>query len=96
MISSRIAKLFPFMEKIENACDNILSSKQPVDEDAPVQGPLPYEPDDAPWKKCSESGIRKFFRKIFSEGGSGGGFPRRSLSTLSKMALSATNEPVPV
>jgi hypothetical protein len=36
------------------------------------------------------------FRKIFSEGGSGGGFPRRSLSTLSKMALSATNEPVPV
>lgn len=30
----------------------------PVEEDAPVQGPLPYEPDDAPWKK-SESGIRK-------------------------------------
>lgn len=28
------------------------------DKDAPVQGPLPYEPDDAPWKK-SESGIRK-------------------------------------
>lgn len=29
------------------------------DKDAPVQGPLPYEPDDAPWKKTSESGIRK-------------------------------------
>lgn len=28
------------------------------DEDLPVQGPLPLEPDDAPWKK-SESGIRK-------------------------------------
>nr|CAD7447169.1 unnamed protein product [Timema bartmani] len=28
------------------------------DNDPPVQGPLPYEPDDAPWKK-SESGIRK-------------------------------------
>lgn len=28
-------------------------------EDPPVQGPLPYEPDDAPWKKHSESGIRK-------------------------------------
>lgn len=27
--------------------------------DLPVQGPLPYEPDDAPWKKHSESGIRK-------------------------------------
>lgn len=24
----------------------------------PVQGPMPYEPDDAPWKK-GESGIRK-------------------------------------
>ncbi|KAG7204679.1 hypothetical protein KM043_005094 [Ampulex compressa] len=62
------------------------------DKDAPVQGPLPYEPDDAPWKKSSESGIRKFFRKIFSES-SGGSFligssPRRSLSSLSKMALS--------
>ncbi|KYB26082.1 RILP-like protein homolog [Tribolium castaneum] len=71
-------------------------SESPVEEDAPVQGPLPYEPDDAPWKKCSESGIRKFFRKIFSESSSGSSFPRRSLSTLSKMALSATNEPVPV
>ncbi|XP_012282697.1 RILP-like protein homolog isoform X2 [Orussus abietinus] len=64
----------------------------PEDEkDAPVQGPLPYEPDDAPWKKSSESGIRKFFRKIFSEtsgGLLGGSSPRRSLSSLSKMALS--------
>lgn len=32
---------------------------RPVEEDAPVQGPLPYEPDDAPWKKAEESGIRK-------------------------------------
>ncbi|KAF5284118.1 hypothetical protein FQR65_LT00118 [Abscondita terminalis] len=68
----------------------------PLEEDAPVQGPLPYEPDDAPWKRSSESGIRKFFRKIFSEGNSGGSFPRRSLSTLTKMALSATDEPIPV
>jgi hypothetical protein len=28
------------------------------EEEAPVQGPLPYEPDDAPWKR-NESGIRK-------------------------------------
>ncbi|XP_015429263.1 PREDICTED: RILP-like protein homolog isoform X3 [Dufourea novaeangliae] len=64
------------------------------DKDAPVQGPLPYEPDDAPWKKTSESGIRKFFRKIFSEPSSSflvGSSPRRSLSSLSKMALSGTS-----
>nr|XP_053630565.1 RILP-like protein homolog isoform X4 [Cherax quadricarinatus] len=29
------------------------------DEEPPVQGPMPYEPDDAPWKR-GESGIRKF------------------------------------
>ncbi|KAJ8967013.1 hypothetical protein NQ314_003130 [Rhamnusium bicolor] len=112
-----LKKLFPLVDKIEIACDNILNFNKPttpiidvpsihynnffvtafrpLDEDAPVQGPLPYEPDDAPWKK-SESGIRKFFRKIFSESSGGGSFPKRSLSTLSKMALSSTSEPVPV
>ncbi|KAG7155203.1 RILP-like protein-like 1 [Homarus americanus] len=30
------------------------------EEEPPVQGPMPYEPDDAPWKR-GESGIRKFF-----------------------------------
>uniref|UniRef100_A0A1B0G447 RILP-like protein homolog n=2 Tax=Glossina TaxID=44049 RepID=A0A1B0G447_GLOMM len=61
--------------------------------DAPVQGPLPYEPDDAPWKKSSESGIRKFFRKLFSDTSNSNGsqtFQKRSLATLSKMALSAS------
>lgn len=29
-------------------------------EEGPVQGPLPLEPDDAPWKR-SESGIRKLY-----------------------------------
>ncbi|KAG5893457.1 hypothetical protein JTB14_012174 [Gonioctena quinquepunctata] len=102
-----LKKLVPLMDKIETVCDNLLNQNKPsspsppraesppLDDDAPVQGPLPYEPDDAPWKK-SESGIRKFFRKIFSEGSSGGSFPKRSLSTLSKMALSSTNEPIPV
>lgn len=28
-------------------------------EDLPVQGPLPEDPDDAPWKRGNESGIRK-------------------------------------
>lgn len=32
-------------------------------EEAPVQGPLPLEPDDAPWKR-SESGIRKLYDYI--------------------------------
>lgn len=32
------------------------------EEDPPVQGPLPYEPDDAPWKKTNEtSGVRKLY-----------------------------------
>jgi len=31
----------------------------------PVQGPMPYEPEDAPWKKNESSGIRKFFRRVF-------------------------------
>jgi len=33
--------------------------------DRPVQGPMPYEPEDAPWKKSEMSGIRKFFRRVF-------------------------------
>ncbi|KAK7585845.1 hypothetical protein V9T40_000024 [Parthenolecanium corni] len=36
------------------------------DDELPVQGPIPFEPDDAPWKR-SESGIRKLFRKLFIE-----------------------------
>lgn len=33
-------------------------------EEGPVQGPLPLEPDDAPWKR-SESGIRKLWVYYF-------------------------------
>lgn len=59
-------------------------------EDLPVQGPLPYEPDDAPWKRHSESGIRKFFRRLFSDVNTDTtSFPRRSVSTLTKIALSS-------
>ncbi|XP_028131090.1 RILP-like protein homolog isoform X1 [Diabrotica virgifera virgifera] len=97
--------LIPLMEQIEMIYENVVGPKQntspvldepPLDEDAPVQGPLPYEPDDAPWKKTTESGIRKFFRKLFSENSNGSSFPKRSLSTLSKMALSSTSEPVSI
>lgn len=53
----------------------------PVMVDLPVQGPLPAEPDDAPWKR--HSGIRKFFRKLFADSDVAvGSFPGRSLSTL--------------
>uniref|UniRef100_A0A182FL95 Rab n=1 Tax=Anopheles albimanus TaxID=7167 RepID=A0A182FL95_ANOAL len=68
------------------------SGEQPSEDcrELPVQGPLPYEPDDAPWKKSNESGIRKFFRKFFHENSSDcSTFSQRSLSTLSKMALSS-------
>ncbi|XP_059090960.1 RILP-like protein homolog isoform X3 [Tigriopus californicus] len=51
-------------------------------EDLPVQGPLPEDPDDAPWKRGNESGIRKLFRKVFgvSSVSSGSGLPH-SIST---------------
>lgn len=68
------------------------------EEDPPVQGPLPREPEDAPWKK-SESGIRKFFRKLLSDSNVPflGTTPKRSLSSLSKMALSSSsNSSVPL
>ncbi|XP_046682673.1 RILP-like protein homolog isoform X2 [Homalodisca vitripennis] len=66
--------------------------ESPLDEDSTVQGPLPYEPDDAPWKK-SDSGIRKFFRKLFSESNITflGSSPKRSLSSLSKIALAGSS-----
>ncbi|XP_073948258.1 rab interacting lysosomal protein like isoform X2 [Choristoneura fumiferana] len=57
-------------------------------DDAPVQGPLPAEPDDAPWKR--NSGIRKFFRKLFAESDIAVGiFPGRTLSSLGKKASGA-------
>ncbi|XP_038217521.1 RILP-like protein homolog isoform X2 [Zerene cesonia] len=58
-----------------------------ADDEAPVQGPLPAEPDDAPWKR--NSGIRKFFRKLFAESDIAvGPFPRRPLSLGGKLSAS--------
>ena len=34
-------------------------SEEVSNEDLPVQGPLPQEPEDAPWKKQNDSGIRR-------------------------------------
>lgn len=45
---------------------NFMYCREIVEEDLPVQGPLPYEPDDAPWKRASESsGVRKLCVSIF-------------------------------
>ncbi|PSN51361.1 RILP-like protein [Blattella germanica] len=81
----------PSRRKSSSAPSDLPNSEE---DDPPVQGPLPFEPDDAPWKK-SESGIRKFFRKLFSESNVTflGSSPKRSLSSLSKMALSSSTNP---
>lgn len=44
--------------------DAVAESEDNEPSDLPVQGPLPYEPDDAPWKRTTptkrkDSGIRK-------------------------------------
>ncbi|XP_043219391.1 RILP-like protein homolog isoform X2 [Amphibalanus amphitrite] len=45
---------------------NELEQQKTVEEDLPVHGPLPQDPEDAPWKKSSsESGIRRLFRRLF-------------------------------
>lgn len=36
--------------------------EEPDEQELPVQGPLPYEPDDAPWKRTNDkSGVRKLY-----------------------------------
>lgn len=68
------------------------ASTGPVDDEAPVQGPLPAEPDDAPWKR--KSGIRKFFRKLFAESDIAvGGLQRRSLSSLARRTVPSPAPP---
>ncbi|XP_077287762.1 rab interacting lysosomal protein like [Arctopsyche grandis] len=67
---------------LEMPSDDTAVSNFDEEEEPPVQGPLPCEPDDAPWKR-QQSGIRKFFRKLFSEYDvSVGPFPGRSFSTF--------------
>ncbi|XP_067014678.2 RILP-like protein homolog isoform X2 [Anabrus simplex] len=85
------ARVSDLEDELEMYRPKAVESPTSEEEDPPVQGPLPFEPDDAPWKK-SESGIRKFFRKLFSESNVTflGSSPKRSLSSLSKMALSSS------
>ena len=50
--------------KYNHNCNHVVYDSSGIDdseedeEDLPVQGPLPQEPEDGPWKK-NESGIRK-------------------------------------
>ena len=37
-------------------------------EDLPVQGPLPQDPEDAPFRKTESGGIRKLYVIIFGTG----------------------------
>ena len=37
-------------------------------EDLPVQGPLPQDPDDAPFRKAESGGIRKLCVMIIDRG----------------------------
>ncbi|GFG37252.1 hypothetical protein Cfor_10945 [Coptotermes formosanus] len=55
--STDSAMASPSWRKSGSAPHDLPNSEE---DDPPVQGPLPFEPDDAPWKK-SESGIRKLF-----------------------------------
>merc|ERR1719189_3236761 len=47
------------LEILESDCESDSSDSRPV------QGPMPYEPEDAPWKRNEMSGIRKFFKRVF-------------------------------
>lgn len=56
------ARVSDLEDELEIYCPKPAESMQSsTEDDTPVQGPLPYEPDDAPWKKKQQSGIRKLF-----------------------------------
>lgn len=61
-LKSRINDLEEELMACKPLPEKEIKAESPTEEDPPVQGPLPYEPDDAPFRKfeaSSESGIRK-------------------------------------
>lgn len=60
-LEEELAACKPLPDKNETASkENEPIKDEDEEEDRPVQGPLPCDPDDAPWKKTdSDSGIRK-------------------------------------
>ncbi|XP_046449826.1 RILP-like protein homolog isoform X2 [Daphnia pulex] len=66
---SNIERMSPLnSESTASSGDPLASEADESTCDLPVQGPLPYEPDDAPWKRPSsrkkDSSIRKLFKKL--------------------------------
>ncbi|GBP13998.1 RILP-like protein homolog [Eumeta japonica] len=63
-LEGQVAAIQPPQPDSGSSSSSTASGTGCADEDeAPVQGPLPAEPDDAPWKR--QSGIRKLAREVF-------------------------------
>jgi len=62
---TQVAKIVPSVDNAESAVGNDWTDLEGEEADLPVQGPLPYEPEDAPWRRSKKSGIRKLFKKFF-------------------------------
>lgn len=96
-LTTRISELedelqkYKLMNQIEEDDEPSTDDEPSPDDEAPVQGPLPFEPNDAPWRK-SESRIRKLFRKLFNEANVTllGNSPKKNLSSFSKMSLTSS------
>lgn len=61
-LEEELAACKPLPDKSEatSAKESEVTKDEEEEEERPVQGPLPCDPDDAPWKKTdSDSGIRK-------------------------------------
>lgn len=68
---SNIERMSPLnSEPTASSGEPLASEADESTSDLPVQGPLPYEPDDAPWKRPSsrkkDSSIRKLFSTLSS------------------------------
>ena len=59
----------PIIKSFSIECDEAHEEESDTNmEDLPVQGPLPQDPDDAPFRKAESGGIRKLYVMIFSSG----------------------------
>ena len=70
-ISSKISFciLFTNYKICSIECDEAQEEESDTNmEDLPVQGPLPQDPDDAPFRKAESGGIRKLYVVRFGTG----------------------------
>ncbi|CAG0890896.1 unnamed protein product [Cyprideis torosa] len=61
-----VESVTPAVQVSEATTEEDVPDEASREEDLPVQGPLPPEPEDAPWKRQADSGIRKIFSRMFS------------------------------